>query len=135
MDLKRIITVVFILAIVVNNIIFSLIRMPVWHDEEIFFNTMVAQNPKSSLAHHNLGHYYYRKGEWQQAEEEYKKSIFINPSFPAPHASLGDIYTRTGRYQEAIEEYNIYQQFLPSAPNRTATIYRIKQLQNLLGKP
>lgn len=132
-DLKNFIIKVILLSIIINNIIFSFKRVPVWRKEEIFFKTMVAQNPKSPLAHHNLGHYYYRQGNWKKAEEEYKNAITINPYFPAPHASLGDIYTRTGRYQEAINEYDIYLRLLPNAPNRMATISRIKELQNLLN--
>ncbi len=132
-NLKDLVIKIIILLIAIINITFTLIRVPVWQDEEIFFKTMTAQNQKSPLAHHNLGYYYYRKGDWNRAEIEFKKAVLFNPYFPAPHASLGDIYTRTGRYQEAINEYNNYLRLLPDAPNRMATISRIKELQNLLN--
>ncbi|MGQ9702599.1 MAG: tetratricopeptide repeat protein, partial [bacterium] len=132
MDIKDFLKGVIILLIFTFNIIFTFLRIPVWRNEEIFFKTMATQNQNSPLAHHNLGHYYYRQEDWQHAEKEFKKAIALNPYFPAPHASLGDIYTRTGRYQEAINEYNIYLRLLPSALNRAATISRIKELQDLL---
>lgn len=133
MDIKDSVIKFILLLIVIINIIFTFIRVPVWRDEETFFKTMIAQNQKSPLAHHNLGYYYYRKGDWNRAEIEFKKAVLLNPYFPAPYASLGDIYTRTGRYQEAINEYNNYLRLLPDAPNRMATISRIKELQNLLN--
>ncbi|MGB9721442.1 MAG: tetratricopeptide repeat protein [bacterium] len=131
---EKLLLTLILCVIFVSNIAFAFMRVPVWHDEEIFFRIMVAQNPQSPLAHHNLGHFYYREGNWIKAEEEYKKAIKINPFFPAPHASLGDIYFRTGQYQEAIKEYNIYLQLFPDAPNRLATIARIKELQTFLDK-
>ncbi len=132
-NLKDFVIRIIIFLIAIINIVFTFIRIPAWRDEETFFKTMIAQNQKSPLAHHNLGYYYYRQGDWHRAEIEFKKAITLNPYFPAPHASLGDIYTRTGRYQEAINEYNNYLRLLPGAPNRMATISRIKELQNLLN--
>ncbi|MEO0206073.1 MAG: tetratricopeptide repeat protein [candidate division WOR-3 bacterium] len=129
---RNLLLALILFMIFANNMVFAFMRVPVWHDEEIFFRTMVIQNPESPLAHHNLGHFYYRQGNWASAEEEYKKAIKINPYFPAPHASLGDIYFRTGQYHEAVREYSRYLQLFPDAPNRTATIARIKELQELL---
>ncbi len=132
-NLRNSIASLIFLFVFINNIIFSILRIPVWKNEEKFFTTMIIQNPDSPLGYHNLGHFYYRQGKWEKAEEYYKKAILINPYFPAPHASLGDLYFRTGRYKEAINEYKIYLKLSPNAINQEAVIKRIAELEALLN--
>jgi len=131
-NFRNITTSLIFLFVFINNIIFSISRIPVWKNEEKFFSTMIIQNPDSPLGYHNLGHFYYRQGKWEKAEQCYRKAISINPYFPAPHASLGDLYFRTRRYKESINEYKTYLKLSPNAINRDAVIARIAELEGFL---
>jgi len=119
---------VLIAAVGINNLVFTILRNPVWHDEESFFTRMVEQSPNSPLAHHNLGYVYYRRGELVKAEREYRKAIEINPAFPDSRATLGDVLARTGRFEQAIHEYRMYLNLYPDAPNRAKTLEVIDML-------
>ncbi|MEO0123634.1 MAG: tetratricopeptide repeat protein [candidate division WOR-3 bacterium] len=130
-NLKNVLASLIFLFIFISNIIFTLLRIPIWSNEEKFFITMIMQNPDAPLGYHNLGHFYYRQGIWHKAEQYYKKAISINPYFPAPHASLGDLYSRIGKYKEAITEYKIYLKLSPNATNRNAVIARIGEIERL----
>ncbi|MEO0156236.1 MAG: tetratricopeptide repeat protein [candidate division WOR-3 bacterium] len=131
-NLKNALASLIFLFIFISNVVFTLLRIPIWSNEEKFFTKMITQNPDAPLGYHNLGHFYYRQGIWDKAEQYYKKAISINPYFPAPHASLGDLYVRIGKYKEAINEYKIYLKLSPNATNRNAVIIRIGELERLL---
>jgi hypothetical protein len=120
-------------AVGINNVVFTVLRNPVWHGEERFFGRMVEQTPDSPMAHHNLGYVYYRQGNFDKAEREYRKAIELNPAFPDSRATLGDVLARTGRYEQAIHEYRMYLRLYPDAPNRTKTLQVIDMLMEQIA--
>ncbi|UCC11559.1 MAG: tetratricopeptide repeat protein [candidate division WOR-3 bacterium] len=119
---------VLLTAVGVSNLIFTVTRNPVWHNELRFFSRMVEQTPDSPLAHHNLGYVYYRQGNYIMAELEYRKAIELNPTFPDSRATLGDVLTCTGRYEQAVHQYRMYLNLYPDAPNRAKTLEVIEML-------
>ncbi len=119
---------VLLAAVGGSNLIFTVSRNPVWHNEVTFFGRMVEQTPDSPLAHHNLGYVYYRGGDLEKAEREYRKAIDLNPAFPDSRATLGDVLARTGRYEQAVHQYRMYLNLYPDAPNRAKTLEIIEML-------
>ena len=130
---SRVILTILIL-IGVNNVVFTLLRNPVWHNGLSFFSSLAKQNPMSCTAHHNLGSVYFREGDLTKAEQEYRQAIALNPKIAQSHAMLGDVLYHNGNYAEAIQEYLTYLELFPECSNRDEIVGRIQRIELLIGE-
>lgn len=74
------------------------------------FKKVVDLEPKSSVAHINLGYCYYSLGKrfnkkeyFDLSIEEFNKGIALNPENPKSYSGLGLVYLRLGDYDVAIQ--------------------------------
>jgi len=52
----------------------------------------------------NLGHAYFRAGQFEKAHETLQRTIEMDPSFPVTRLYLGYIYVQKSMYEEALAE-------------------------------
>lgn len=62
-------------------------------------------NPKSSMAHHNVGTLMMQRGDLTSARQEYEAALAIDPTDPKTMADLGTVLLRLGHADEAMEKY------------------------------
>jgi tetratricopeptide (TPR) repeat protein len=72
---------------------------------ETLWQTTLARNPNSFLAHNNLGNVFFRQGRMDEAMEQYEKALAIHPQYDLAHNNLGLVFFRQGRVDEAMEHY------------------------------
>lgn len=80
-------------------------RNRVWRDPVVFFQTMVADAPRSARSHRELGLVYSRLGRHEEALAEIQKSLAIKPRDAATLYNLGNVLMRAARPQDAIAAY------------------------------
>jgi tetratricopeptide (TPR) repeat protein len=71
----------------------------------LFYETLLARNPSSWLAHNNLGCELYEQGRPHEAAEHYREALRLRPDFAVAHRNLGGILAEDGRNEEAVGEY------------------------------
>jgi protein O-mannosyl-transferase len=76
-----------------------------YHDSETFWRDTLRKNPRSALAHNNLGTELERRGRIAEAMEHFDAARAIAPNDPEPHNNLGNMLLRGGHLDEAIESY------------------------------
>ncbi|HVU22477.1 MAG TPA: tetratricopeptide repeat protein [Opitutus sp.] len=76
-------------------------------DNETLFRSVLARNPQSWMAHHNLGLALARMpGGADAAIAEFRQTIALNPRFPNAHFALGrELLKQPGGQAEAIAEF------------------------------
>jgi tetratricopeptide (TPR) repeat protein len=74
-------------------------------DEETLSSYTIAYNPRSAMAHANLGHALVQKGRVDQAMTEFKTALEINPDSDDANYCLGVAYAQKGDLDEAIAHY------------------------------
>jgi tetratricopeptide (TPR) repeat protein len=74
-------------------------------DVVAYYETLLAGNPESWLAHNNLGLALSGQGKPQEALEHYQAAVRIKPNFALAHRNIGAIYADADRHAEAITEF------------------------------
>ena len=77
-----------------------------YQDAESLWRTTIARNPASWMAHNNLGHLLYDKGDVAGGVAEYAVSIGIQPNEEA-YDNMGNALLRQGRIADAIGQYRL----------------------------
>jgi tetratricopeptide (TPR) repeat protein len=72
---------------------------------ETLWQTTLARNPNSSLAHNNLGNIFLEKGQVDGAMTHFQKALEIQPRYAPAHNNLGNALLRQGRMDEAMEHF------------------------------
>jgi Tfp pilus assembly protein PilF len=80
-------------------------RAQVWHDSETLFRAAVEAQPKSSVAHLNLGQALSVRGASEEAAKHYAIAARLRPGSPATHFNLGNSLRELGQLDAAIQEY------------------------------
>jgi tetratricopeptide (TPR) repeat protein len=83
----------------------SVIQIPSWQNNEIFFEHALKINPDSSFSHNNLGLVHAAHGRPVEAIHHYTEALRIEPEFPVAHLNLGNALANQGKYQEAMQHY------------------------------
>lgn len=82
---------------------------------ETLWTDTLKKNPRSWMAHTNMGRLFTQQGNFTSAEAEYQSALQINPAEDDIHYNYGNLLTRMGRLDEAVAQY---QQALRLAPNK-----------------
>lgn len=77
----------------------------VWRTDESVALKIIQQHPESSLAHNNLGNYYFRVGRNPEAKQEYAQALLLDPAGARVHANLGNVYCVEQDWPRGIAEY------------------------------
>ena len=80
-------------------------QVHVWHDSEKLWTHALAIDPKSSVAHSNLGSALIAQGKPAEASEHFREALRINPNDADDHTNLGMALARQGKLVEASEHY------------------------------
>jgi tetratricopeptide (TPR) repeat protein len=72
---------------------------------ETLWQDTLAKNPRSWLAHTNLGRMQAARQDFGEAETNYLAALEINPAEEEIHYNYGNLLARTGRLPEAVAQY------------------------------
>jgi tetratricopeptide (TPR) repeat protein len=75
-------------------------------DAETLWRDTIARNPSSWMAHNNLGHLIYGRGETAEAVHEYQIALQIEPTEEA-YDNMGNAYFDHGRVEDAVAQYRL----------------------------
>lgn len=73
----------------------------VYHNQETLWNHTLAENPKSWIAHNNLGVFLEAKGRKEESFNHYVSALELKPDFVLANKNLGVLLMRRGRLWEA----------------------------------
>src|SRR5437867_1435788 len=80
-------------------------QVHVWHDSEKLWTHALAIDPKSSVAHSNLGSALIAQGKPAEASEHFREALRIRPDYADAHSNLGTALAQQGKLSEAVEHY------------------------------
>lgn len=75
-----------------------------WKDAQKELGTILAQDNKVAVAHHNLGAVRYSQGDVKGAIEAYRAALTLAPESVETHYNLGVVLRLGGRWKDAIPE-------------------------------
>ncbi len=76
-----------------------------WADNVKLFEHALEVNPRSYMAHYNLGLTLSDREDRSEAVEHYRKALAIKPDYGRAHNNLGAVLTEMGRLEESIPHY------------------------------
>jgi len=76
-----------------------------YHDEELFYRTILADNPESWLAHANLAVILAQNGGAVEAMVHSQAAMALNPNYPEPFNNLGNLLARDHHWPAAEAAY------------------------------
>jgi tetratricopeptide (TPR) repeat protein len=79
----------------------TLVRIPVWRDEEQFVAALIRDAPESYRSHWALGARAFERGDARNGEAHYQRAIETYPADGALIQELGERYLAAGLYQPA----------------------------------
>ncbi|HTM10269.1 MAG TPA: tetratricopeptide repeat protein [Verrucomicrobiae bacterium] len=85
----------------------------IWHDTESLWRYTLAVEPRSSVAHNDLGNILLKRGEATASIEEYRQAIRFKPKSGVYHFNLANVLVREGQIDEAIQEYRYAVYYAP----------------------
>jgi tetratricopeptide (TPR) repeat protein len=71
----------------------------------IFWQTALAANPDSWLAHNNLGNFLFEQGQVDEAMAHYRRAVEMQPAYATAHYNLGEVLRQKGQEDEAIAHF------------------------------
>src|SRR5256884_12213 len=80
-------------------------QVHVWHDAEKLWTHALAIDPKSAVAHSNLGRALAPQGKLVEAIEQYQRALEIKPNYADAHTNWGTALAQQGKLSEAVEHY------------------------------
>ena len=112
-----------------------------WRDPDAFWQATVVSSPRSSMAHNNMGEYYYRHGDIDGAIREFTVATELNPDSAEATYNLGNLYLEANDSTKAAElfekAFTLDQKFLDAALGAVVTNLRLgksEQAQEFLAK-
>jgi Tfp pilus assembly protein PilF len=88
----------------------------IYKNLETLWADTLKKNPRSWMAHTNLGRLLARQGEFDAAEAHYQTALAINPDDENIHYNYGNLLAKTGRLDEAVTQYHQALQLAPAKP-------------------
>lgn len=76
-----------------------------WRDTVTLFTHTLQINPRSALAHNNLGLTLAKQGKLNEAIAHYERALHLKPEYAYTHNNLGRALVSRGQIEEAITHY------------------------------
>jgi tetratricopeptide (TPR) repeat protein len=108
----------------------TIVRNPVWNDDEILFADTVRTSPESAKAHYNLGWISAEKGRLPLALQEYTRAVRIYPKYFDAWAGKGLAEQRLGRLADA---EGSFRRSIAVAPTYENGFYRLGAVREMRG--
>jgi tetratricopeptide (TPR) repeat protein len=77
-----------------------------YEDQETLWRRSLAADPRSFMAHYNLGELLDRKGATEQALRHYHETLRINPEWSDALVNIGSILGHQGKTNQALEYFD-----------------------------
>ena len=101
--------------------------------ETLWLDTL-HKNPRSWLAHSNLGRLLAQKQNYADAEAHYLTALAINPDVDTIHYNYGNLLARTSRLDAAVTQYHQALQLAPEKPEAHLSLGTVLYLQHRTGE-
>ena len=88
-----------------------------YHDLETLWTDTLNKNPRSWMAHTNLGRILAQRNDFKAAEAHYQAALEIYPAEEMIHFNYGNMLVRMGRLDEAVKQYQEGLQHPPNKPD------------------
>ena len=106
-------------------------QIAVWHDREIFWQTVLARFPQSGVANLHFATLLNEQFRFSEAVPHAQQAVVVLADESLPHAALGLAYLKTRKYQESAQEL---QEALRHDPDLVATRYNLACAYSRLGR-
>jgi tetratricopeptide (TPR) repeat protein len=106
-------------------------RERVWRDPETLWRTTLAGNPRSRVAHTNLGQWLLRQGKRDEAIAHFREALAIDLAHGPALVSLGAALEEGGLYDEAIARFR---ESIRHRPNDVVAHYNLGLTLNMKGE-
>jgi tetratricopeptide (TPR) repeat protein len=103
----------------------------IYADPFTFWQTALAGNPNSSVAHNNLGTVLLERGQLDEAMAHFQRVLQTEPNHAMAHYNLGGVLRQQGHIDEAIAQF---QRALEIAPNHAKSHFNLGELQLQKGQ-
>ena len=88
-------------------------QIQIWHDNFSLFTQAIRVNPRSWLAHANLGAAYANENQTPKAAPHWQRALEINPKLWQMHVSLARYFTQNGEKNAAFSHWKAALQLKP----------------------
>src|SRR5690606_16219313 len=80
-------------------------RIPAWKSSQTLAEATIKSNPRSFLAHNNLGMYWADRDQHQKAFTAFQTATQANPKYQIAHNNLGAVLVKLGDIDAAIDHF------------------------------
>ncbi len=80
-------------------------QVGIWHDATTFWTATLAANPRSGVAHYQMGALRFKRGDVDGAIVEYRRALKLRPDFVYARGELGNFLAGKGRLAAAAAQY------------------------------
>ena len=80
-------------------------QVGIWHDPTTFWTATIAANPRSGVAHYEMGGLFFKRGDIDGAIAEYRRALKLRPDFVYARGELGNFLAGKGRLAAAAAQY------------------------------
>ena len=109
-----------------------------YHDLETLWTDTLKKNPRSWMAHTNLGRILAQRNEFAAAEAHYQAALEIYPAEEMIHFNYGNMLVRMGRLDEAVTQYQEGLQYPPTKPdihnNLGSVLFRQQRIDEAIAE-
>jgi tetratricopeptide (TPR) repeat protein len=123
---RRIIIIVFILALAGSESIATRRYLAHWQTTEGLFNHMLALTPNSFALHSNYGCFLFKKGQIGKAVKQFEKTLQLNPVYLPALNNLATAYYAQGKTSTSLTCWN---KVLELEPNNIDAINNLAWLR------
>lgn len=88
-----------------------------WKDSRTLWSTTLAGNPRSWMAHYQMGLEFMNSGNFAKAADEFKSCMEIQPDYPYAFYMHGQALLEMGKPAEALDSYGRAVQLAPRFPD------------------
>ena len=93
------------------------VQVRVWQNTETLFTQALRVNPRSALAHNNMGFAFAQQGRIDEAIAHYQQALRLRPDYAYTHNNLGLALAMQGKLAEAITAYTEAIRLMPNYVN------------------
>ena len=108
--------------------VFTFFQVRVWDNSPTLFSHALAVNPRSPIAHYDLGNFYLARDDYAHAITEFQAAADSDPFWQDPDTNLGVAFAREGEYAHAAEAFEATLRIDPNDAVAKTDLERAKAL-------